>query len=185
MLTEDEIEKNRTEIIELLLSTKREGVNRLIAFLFDSGYFYQYGSKKHHTYNGGLAEHSLEVMKYALTHNKTCDKSSVIIVSLLHDICKVSYSFPEDMVFVGHGSKSVAIIEDFVKFPLTYEEHNAIRFHMGKKAFIRDDDDAKRFADAQNSELWEIVHIGDCLSAGRYPKFMYGIVRKLMKIGGF
>lgn len=182
MLTEDEISKNRTEIIDLLKSTKRDGINNLITFLFDSDYFYLNGSFKHHLYKGGLAEHSLEVMRYALEHNKNCSKDSIIICALLHDICKTKYKFPEGLEFHGHGTKSAEIIDLFIKFSLTQEERNAIRFHMGKKCFIHDEEDAKQYKLAKKSELWRLIHVGDCLSAGNYPKSLHWIVGKIIRL---
>jgi HD superfamily phosphohydrolase YqeK len=72
------------------------------------------------------------------------------IVSLLHDVCKANcykieyrnkknehgqwiqvpvYTFNEDFSFGGHGSKSVYLIQKFMK--LTDEEAVAINCHMG------------------------------------------------------
>ena len=181
VLTDEQIKANKEEIKRLLRSTNREGVEDIISFLDKSGYFYLYGSFKHHVYKGGLAEHSLEVLKYAIKNNKTCPTDSIIIASLLHDLCKTKFNFPEGVVSQGHGTKSVSILDDFIKFKLTYDEWNAIRFHMGSKAYLRTEDDEKRYADAKNSELWELVHIGDCISAGDYSRPTHGIVKKVIK----
>lgn len=75
---------------------------------------------------------------------------SIAIVSLFHDLCKVgcyktemrwrkdefnrweqhpTYKFQEDFSFGGHGSKSVFLIQHFMK--LTPEEAAAINCHMG------------------------------------------------------
>lgn len=185
MLTDDEIRQNKDEVISRLRSTGRDGIENVIDYLLNSGYFYLPGSFKHHKYKGGLAEHSLEVMNYALTNNKSCDESSIIISALLHDLCKTKYEFPEDIELVGHGSKSAGILELFLNFPLSYEEHNAIRFHMAGKAFIRNDDDARRYKDAKKSELWELIHTGDLISAGGYHNSMLGVIKKIVSIGIF
>ena len=184
MLTDEQIEQNKNEIINFLLSTGRNGIEKVISFLCNSGYFYQWGSFRHHAYNGGLAEHSLEVMRYALDNCQSSDNDSIIISALLHDICKVKYDFPEEMELVGHGTRSVTILEKFLNLPLTYEEHNAIRFHMGrKKIFLqRNSDDVKRFKDARKSELWELVHVGDAISAGRYPLKLHKLVRRIIRL---
>lgn len=75
---------------------------------------------------------------------------SIAIVSLFHDLCKVgcyktemrwrkdefnrweqypTYKFQEDFPFGGHGSKSVYLVQHFMK--LTPEEAAAINCHMG------------------------------------------------------
>ncbi len=182
MLTDDEIRNNKEQIEEYLRSTNREGIEKIISFLKKSGYYYLYGSFRHHTYKGGLAQHSLEVLKYALDNNKGCPTDSVIISSLLHDLCKTKYEFPEGIEFKGHGSKSVAIIDEFIKFELTEEEHDAIRFHMGSRSFIHDDEEQKRFENAKKTELWNLVHVGDCISAGDYPRMMHGLVKNVINI---
>ena len=110
--TQEELLKQREEIITLLRSTNREGIDTLIKFLDKSKYFFCWGSFKHHKYVGGLAEHSLGVCKIALEENKGCDRDSVIIASLLHDLCKVYYDFPEERGYYGHGTKSVLILKD-------------------------------------------------------------------------
>lgn len=107
---------------------------------------------------GGLCLHSLNVFyqlmrltnayPQAMTINNTTSES-IAIVSLLHDLCKIGcykidyrnakdenghwykapfYKFEEDFAFGGHGSKSVYLIQSFMK--LTPEEAVAINCHM-------------------------------------------------------
>ena len=117
--TREELLQQRETIINLLRSTNRDGVERLIKFLDKSQYFFCWGSFKHHKYVGGLAEHSLQVCKIALEDRKgNCDTNSIIIASLLHDICKVNYDFPVERGYYGHGTKSVQILEDYLDFKL-------------------------------------------------------------------
>lgn len=182
MLSDEEIRNNKEQIEQYLRSTNREGIEGIISFLQRSGYYYLYGSFRHHTYKGGLAQHSLEVLKYALDNNKGCPTDSVIISSLLHDLCKTKYNFPEGVEFHGHGSKSVAIIKDFIGFQLTDDEYLAIRFHMGSRSLIHDEEEQKQYDKAKESELWNLVHIGDCISAGDYPRMMHGIVKGVINI---
>lgn len=181
MISDEKIRSNRAEIIGYLKSVNRDGIKELINFLYKSGYFYLYGSFKHHVYKGGLAQHSLEVLHYALDNNKDCDRDSIIIAALLHDLCKTNYPFEEGVEFVGHGSKSVQILQDFLGFELTEEEWMAIRYHMGGKCFLRDEEDVMMYEAARETELWKLIHIGDCISAGHYPKPMHGIVSGAMK----
>ena len=181
----NDIKEQRLKIIELLLSTNRKGVENLIDFLDKSNYFNCYGSFKHHVYNGGLAKHSLEVYENALKHNKNCDINSIIISSILHDVCKVQNIFPEETInyfAFGHGSKSVKILEDYVGFKLTDEERRAIRFHMGSKSRISSDEEREEYNKACNEELWELIHIGDCLSCGNYPNNMHSVVKNIIKV---
>ena len=183
--TQKELLEQRTKIIELLHSTKREGVENLIKFLDKSKYFFCWGSFRHHKYNGGLAEHSLEVYKNAIMHNKTCNIDSIIIASLMHDLCKVFYEFPTetgDYFSKGHGSKSVRILEDYIGFKLTNEERRAIRFHMGSKCYIADENDKIEYEQARKEELWELVHSGDCISCGNYPQTLHSTVKNIIKI---
>ena len=77
-------------------------------------------------------------------------EETIIIIGLLHDICKVNnykvemrnkknpdtgvwyqepYYTTEDMMPLGHGEKSVMLISEFIR--LTKEELYSIRWHMG------------------------------------------------------
>lgn len=123
----------------------------------------------------------MQVCRIALEERKEdTDPNSIIIAALLHDLCKVNYEFPEERGYYGHGTKSVQILEDFLNFELTDEEWRAIRFHMGSKSYLRDEETAKEFNKAQNEELWNLIHISDCLSCGNYPKFMRSTVKNII-----
>ena len=180
--TQEKLAEQREEIIDLLRSTNRKGIDTLIKFLDESKYFFCWGSKRHHKYIGGLAEHSLGVCKIALSENKTCRRDSIIISTLLHDICKVSYNFPPEKEYYGHGTKSVCIIEDYLGFKLTDEEWRAIRFHMGRRSIPKDSKEKEQFEIAQTEELWALVHTSDCLDCGQYPKDMYSIVKNVINL---
>lgn len=109
----------------------------------------------HGNYCGGLVEHSLNVydeMKRLLKAYPeiSVSKESISIAALFHDLCKVSmyvsekrnrknengqwesydaYAIREKFCYGGHGSKSVFIIQSFMK--LSPEEAVAINCHMG------------------------------------------------------
>lgn len=142
----------KEEFIRLLESTERKGIEGLIKWLESTDFFTAPASTKYHlNKEGGLLEHSLNV--YDELVNECCsyldnNTSSLIIVSLLHDICKANYYsvgtkkvkkdnewidetyyFVDDKFPVGHGEKSVMIIQNFIT--LTPEETMAIRWHMG------------------------------------------------------
>ena len=146
----------KTKFIELLKSTNRDGMDKLIEFIEKSDFFKAPASTRFHgAYEGGLAEHSLkvyEILKEKVKHSpieiNTPDES-LIIIALLHDICKanfykvdyrnaknalgewekVPYYTIEDTIPYGHGEKSVMMITEYIK--LTSEEKYAIRWHMG------------------------------------------------------
>lgn len=135
---------------------KREGSAELLRWLKSSDFFTAPGSTRFHdSYAGGLAEHSAKVF-YELTRllnaypNMKVSAETAAIVSLLHDVCKANcykvelrnkknehgqwiqvpvYTFNEDFAFGGHGSKSVYLIQKFMR--LTDEEAVAINCHMG------------------------------------------------------
>lgn len=146
----------KEEFIELLKSTKREGIENLISFLEKTDFFEAPASTRFHgDYKGGLLEHSMKV--YEIFKEKVKNASieinvpedTIIITALLHDICKtnfykvdyrnaknelgvwekVPYYTIEDQIPYGHGEKSVMMITEYIK--LTPEEKYAIRWHMG------------------------------------------------------
>lgn len=98
-LTEEDIKKNRDEIISLLRSTGREGGENLIEYLDENNYFTYAASKsRHDSFYGGLAYHSLLVYREAMRiyENekngvaKDMDQKSIIVSTLLHDLCKMN-----------------------------------------------------------------------------------------------
>ena len=141
---------------ELLRTVKRDGIEDLINFLEKSDFFIAPASTRFHgDHEGGLAEHSLkvyEILKHKVENNIepiTVDSETLILVPLLHDICKtnfykidyrnaknalgvwekVQYYTVDDTIPYGHGEKSVMMITEYIK--LTSEEKYAIRWHMG------------------------------------------------------
>ena len=146
----------KEKFIELLKSTNREGMNQLIEFIKKSDFFTAPASTRFHgNYEGGLLEHSMKVYEILKEKVKTSPieiktpEESIIIIALLHDICKsnyykidyrnaknalgvwekVPYYTVEDTIPYGHGEKSVMMITEYIK--LTPEEKYAIRWHMG------------------------------------------------------
>ena len=144
------------EFINLLRSTNREGIENLIDFLKKSDFFKAPASTRFHgCYENGLMEHSMKVYEILEHKVKTSikpieiSKESIIIIGLLHDICKtnfykvdyrnaknalgvwekVPYYTIDDTIPYGHGEKSVMMITEYIK--LTPEEKYAIRWHMG------------------------------------------------------
>ena len=135
---------------------KREGATELLRWLKSTDFFTAPGSTRFHDcYAGGLAEHSARVFEELVRLLKAYPEIKVsaetaAIVTLLHDVCKANcykvelrnkkdetgrwiqvpvYTFKEDFCYGGHGSKSVYLIQKFMK--LTDQEAVAINCHMG------------------------------------------------------
>ncbi len=96
------MEDKKARFLELLRSTGKEGIEKVINYLEKSGFFLAPASTKHHlSYEGGLLEHSLNVYKMALALRgpivkmkpEVTDKlsdESIIIAALLHDTSKAN-----------------------------------------------------------------------------------------------
>jgi hypothetical protein len=135
---------------------KREGSVELLKWLKSTDFFTAPGSTRFHDcHAGGLADHSAKVFNELVRLLKVFPEVKVsgetaAIVALLHDVCKANcykvemrnrkneyrqwiqvpvYTFQEDFAFGGHGSKSVYLIQKFMK--LTDAEAVAINCHMG------------------------------------------------------
>lgn len=150
----------REEFENLLKSTNRKNVENLIKWLKRTDFFDAPASTRFHgAKQGGLLEHSLNVytclsekMNNPVWKNVLADigQNTIIITSLLHDVCKIGVYETEmrnkkvdgqwiqvpayvhnDKFPLGHGEKSIYMIEHFGKMPLTIEETFAIRWHMG------------------------------------------------------
>lgn len=85
----------KERIVDLLMRTKREGIENLIQWMEENGYFTAPCSTQHHLCKeGGLAEHSLNVVDfmekmYMSPFNQVkIPFDSLIICGLLHDIGK-------------------------------------------------------------------------------------------------
>jgi len=148
------------EFESLYSEIKRDGAERLLEFIRKSDFFTAPASTKYHgAAEGGLLEHSLNVVNVLLKKVETdslwkeklsaVSRESLIICGLLHDLCKtyfynvemrnkkdesgnwikVPFYVVDDQVPYGHGEKSVMMIEEYIK--LQPVERYAIRWHMG------------------------------------------------------
>ena len=144
------------EFINLLRSTKRDGIEKLIDFIKKTDFFKAPASTRFHgSFEGGLLQHSMKVYEILKEKVKLASvkinvpEESIIIIALLHDLCKanfykvdyrnaknelgvwekVPYYTVEDTIPYGHGEKSVMMITEYIK--LTPEEKYSIRWHMG------------------------------------------------------
>ena len=152
-LTDWDIYKN------LLLSTKRKGIQELVNWLDGSDFKVAPASTRYHSnHEGGLLEHSLNVYNECIRQKDliklfNIPQDTLIITSLLHDICKVNYYkmdvrnvkkngawvqepyyTVDDMFPMGHAEKSIIIAQQFIQ--LSEVEIAMIRAHMG--GFVSD-----------------------------------------------
>ena len=149
--------KMKEKFIQLLRKTNREGIEDLINFIEEKTDFFTApaSTRFHGSHEGGLLEHSMkvyEILDYKIKNNVidlNVPEDPIIIVSLLHDICKVNfykvdyrnaknargewekvpYYTIDDTIPYGHGEKSVMMLTEYIK--LTSEEKYSIRWHMG------------------------------------------------------
>lgn len=150
-----------------MAKVKRDGVNKLMNYIRNSDMYTAPASTRFHlSVAGGLLQHSLNVLdafRESMRKNDdgtysymvagknvaTITEESLVVMALLHDICKTNFytvvkkwrkdannkweqydTFEvDDKVPYGHGEKSVMMIEEFMK--LKPEERYAIRWHMG------------------------------------------------------
>lgn len=189
----------KEEFVTMLRETKREGMDSVIEDLEANGFFTAPASAGHHlNVDGGLVLHSLNTCKAALavwegmkridpTLEKEVPRESVVIASLLHDVCKMDIYKPttkrrknamgvwEDVPGynvsyrdfpMGHGEKSlVLLLCDGLE--LTDAEMLAIRWHMGPWGVNMNSYEDQRNFDTAHTlyPLVMIVHTGDCLAA--------------------
>lgn len=137
---------------------RRDGANELLDYLQKSDFFIAPASTQFHSaYEGGLAEHCINVYnrflnaikyEYGENYQEKVSDETIAICALLHDVCKIDlykiemrnkkvdgnwvqvpHYIIEDGLPYGHGEKSVYIISGFMH--LTREEAMIINWHMG------------------------------------------------------
>ncbi len=178
------IESQKQEFLTICrTSIHREGLEDLLEWLGKADFFTAPASAKYHgSYAGGLCQHAIDVYRYAkrllFLTDPAASEESVAISALFHDLCKVNlyrvdkrnqkingewrevpcYTVDEKFHFGGHGSKSVFLVQQFMK--LTTEEAAAINCHMGFS-----DGAANTVRDVSNAyhqfPLAWIIHVAD------------------------
>ncbi len=159
-----DIEANKQKFIELLESTGREGVQDLVEFIEEgkNDFFRAPSSTRFHLNEpGGNCQHSLNVCEAGLKLREIIiekrpdlapklKRESVIVATLLHDLCKSDvyrpttkkvkgafgmweevpgYDVDYSNMPLGHGEKS-AIMALWSGFEIYMDEIIAIRWHM-------------------------------------------------------
>ena len=156
------MENLKQQFKERLLSTNRDGMENVIKHLERLGFFTAPASTKFHlNVKGGLMQHSWNVCNTALMLREQMIQmkpelaeklqvESVIIASLLHDVCKSNiykdailnrkndqgywekvpgFEVDYSSLPLGHGEKSVIMLLT-LGLKLTRDEMLAIRWHM-------------------------------------------------------
>jgi len=102
-------ELNIQELIEkfeqLLTSVKRDGIDKLLAYIRKSDFYRAPASTRFHScHDGGLLEHSMNLYECLLSKKQNpiwaevlreVDDESLILIALLHDLCKSYLYVPE------------------------------------------------------------------------------------------
>lgn len=170
---------------KLLLSTKRKGIDKLLDYLENETDFYTaWASTSFHcNYEGGLLEHSMNVVEYALklkdAWNSPISRGSIIICACLHDYGKSNYYVPNllksgnpsgskpkkinpNLKIKNHALRSVLGVSRFIE--LTEEERACILTHDG-------------FYESTNREYWldpselmMLIHFADLYVARNVEK---------------
>ena len=194
-----ESDKNKARFCELLRSTGRENVEYVIEDLETYGFFEAPASARNHfNHPGGLVQHSLNVYDAAMMLREGIIKSrpdmekrlpvdSVILASLLHDVCKANiyrlvsrkrkneigmweeveeYEVNYSQLPIGHGEKSVVML---LRMGLDLEDDEicAIRWHMGPWAVDTSsiEQDKSYRQSILNSPLLPLFHTADTIAS--------------------
>lgn len=149
---------HKEEIIFLLRQTGRPGIEDLLEWMDENGFYDSPCSSRYHLAEpGGLAEHSLNVYKHCMAWTSTMHQKreievtynfidSIAICALLHDLGKAGqygkpmyikntedsvnpFSANKDLLYVPHEIRSIVIAQKFID--LTEEEQFAILYHNG------------------------------------------------------
>ena len=199
MSQELNIQKNKEEFLSLLNSTERQGMDDVIKDLEELGFFEAPASAGHHlNVAGGVVEHSLNTCKAALAVYEGMQKiepylereikrESIIIASLLHDVCKSDiskrsvkrrktnlgtwedsegYKLTYKNFPMGHGEKSLVMLL-CSGLELYDDEMLAIRWHMGAWGINMNSYEEQRNYDAARTlyPLVSIIQTADGLAA--------------------
>lgn len=170
----------KTKYIEELRKVDRDGIERLIEYMEQGGFFEAPCSGAHHLAQPeGLLEHSLNVLDMARSLNKAwgdlIDDETIIITALLHDLGKMGdhgkpnytenilksgkqstekpYVTNKALIYLPHEVRSVMIAERYIE--LSEEEETAILWHNGLYGTFKYDIQGKE------TPLYMILHFAD------------------------
>ncbi|MCI6839672.1 MAG: HD family phosphohydrolase [Prevotella sp.] len=137
-----DIKANKEEFLELLRSTKRDGIEDVITDLENLGFFSAPASAGHHlNVEGGLVLHSINTCKAALavweamkplepSLQTEVSRDSLIIASLLHDVCKADIyvrSVKKRRNVLGQWEDTEGYKVSYKEFPMGHGEKSVIQ----------------------------------------------------------
>lgn len=137
-----DIKANKEEFLELLRSTKRDGIEDVITDLENLGFFSAPASAGHHlNVEGGLVLHSINTCKAALavweamkplepSLQTEVSRDSLIIASLLHDVCKADIyvrSVKKRRNVLGQWEDTEGYKVNYKEFPMGHGEKSVIQ----------------------------------------------------------
>ena len=170
----------KDRFIQEMRKVDRDGIDTLLDYMDAAGFFKAPCSGSHHlAKDGGLVEHSLNVLDLARKLNKAweaeIDEETLILVTLLHDLGKMgdhgrsyyvekilksgkrSESTPfetnKELNYIPHEVRSVMIVERFIH--LSDDEEQAILWHNGLYGAFKYDISSRETA------LYMILHFSD------------------------
>lgn len=136
-----DIKANKEEFLELLRSTKRDGIEDVITDIEELGFFTAPASAGHHlNVEGGLVLHSINTCKAALaiwegmkplepSLATEVKRDSIIIASLLHDVCKsdiYKHSVKKRKNALGQWEDCEGYKVSYKDFPMGHGEKSVI-----------------------------------------------------------
>ena len=171
----------KDKITNILLSTQRKGIEDLLQWMDENGFFDAPCSSKYHLAQpGGLAKHTFNVWLAAysmleafyIKQNRPFTQEfldSVVICTMLHDLGKTGQfgkpayipkedlPFPDfetnkDLLYIPHEVRSIAIASQFIE--LTEEEQHAILYHNGLYSELQS-------IKNHETELYMLLHFAD------------------------
>lgn len=180
------IEENRNSIVALLKCTERKGIDNILDYMDENGYYTAPCSTKYHLCcDGGLQQHSK--MVYNMMNNLACNSiyftgikhSSIILTAILHDIGKSGYRGEQnylpnvlksgrqstqpfktnpDKNYISHEVLSLMIIHQ-CGLEITESEEYAILHHNGMYGNLKNE--------LMNNEqpLQQLLHFADMWSS--------------------
>ena len=159
---------NRTEILTLLRSVKRPGMDALIDYIENSNFFTVNCYGHHFTGEGGVAQHSLEVFRFMQKANfGRFSEDSIILCALTHDLGKCDRAKRDFRGVRGHDRRSLKVLQQ-CGIPLSDEERLAVLNHRHVES---------RIAEAKAHPLYGLLGAGDCASTGTWKALHPGEIR--------
>ena len=160
-LTKEQREQEQMRFEELMMGVSRDGMDRLMDFIRKSDFYTAPASSKYHSNcEGGLLHHSLQVYdclkakaEEMVSGNplwtevfKGIGEESIVLIALLHDICKTYYYVagtrnqktydPEKVKAAGYGVKHDSMGDFIWETVPSYEVKDQVPYGHGEKSVM-------------------------------------------------